>query len=52
MRDFVSLFAPHWPAHLIEQAATAGSQEEVDTLAKEIRLPLRNGCSDGLSQAA
>lgn len=52
MRDFVSLFAPHWPAHLIEQAATASSQEEVDELAAEIRLPLRNGCSNGLPQAA
>ena len=52
MRDFVSLFAPHWPAHLIEQAATAGSQDDVNALAATIKLPLRNGCSDGLSRAA
>ncbi len=49
MVDFVSLFAPHWPVHLIEQAATAESQEEVDQLAAEVELPLKNGCTEGLS---
>lgn len=52
MAEFVSLFAPHWPFHLIEQAATAESQEEVDRLAAEIDLPLKNGCTEGLPQAA
>ena len=52
MLDFVSLFAPHWPKHLIEQAAAADSQEEVDRLAAEVKLPLRNGCTEGLQQAA
>jgi hypothetical protein len=52
MAEFVALFAPHWPLHLIEQAATAESQEEVDRLATDIDLPLRNGCTEGLPQAA
>jgi LysR family cys regulon transcriptional activator len=52
MLDFVSLFAPHWPADLISQAAAAESQEEVDRLAAEVELPLRNGCTEGLPQAA
>jgi LysR family transcriptional regulator, cys regulon transcriptional activator len=52
MLDFVSLFAPHWPKHLIEQAAAAESQDEVDRLAAEVQLPLRNGCTEGLPQAA
>jgi LysR family cys regulon transcriptional activator len=52
MAEFVSLFAPHWPLHLIEQAATAESQEEVDRIAAAIDLPLKNGCTEGLPQAA
>lgn len=52
MLDFVSLFAPHWPKHLIEQAAAAESQDEVDRLATEVQLPLKNGCTEGLPQAA
>lgn len=52
MLDFVSLFAPHWPKQLIEQAAAAESQDEVDRLAAEVQLPLRNGCTEGLPQAA
>lgn len=49
MVDFVSLFAPHWPAPLIEQAAAAESQEAVDLLAAEVDLPLRNGCTEGVA---
>lgn len=52
MLDFVSLFAPHWPTELIEQAAAAESQDEVDRLAAGVDLPLRNGCTEGLPQAA
>ena len=52
MQDFVSLFAPHWPAHLIAQAATAETQEEVDRLASEVKLPLKNGCTERLAEAA
>ncbi len=49
MVDFVALFAPHWPVPLIEQAAAAESQEEVDLLAAEVDLPLRNGCTEGVT---
>ena len=52
MQDFVSLFAPHWPAYLIAQAATAETQEEVDRLASEVKLPLKNGCTERLAEAA
>jgi LysR family cys regulon transcriptional activator len=52
MQDFVSLFAPHWPAALITQAATAESQEEVDRLAAEVQVPLKNGCTEDLAEAA
>lgn len=52
MRDFISLFAPHWPVAMIEQAAAAESQRVVDELAAGVVLPLRNGCTEGLAVAA
>lgn len=52
MKDFIALFAPHWPEHLIEQAATAESQETVDKLAADLDLPTRTGCAEGLEVAA
>ena len=52
MLDFISLFAPHWPRHLVEQAAVAESQGAVDSLASEVTIPKHNGCTDELSSAA
>lgn len=52
MKEFIALFAPHWPDYLIEQAATAESQEIVDKLAEDVELPTRTGCSKGLPVAA
>ena len=52
MKDFIGLFAPHWPEYLIEQAATAESQELVDKLAENLDLPTRSGCTKGLPVAA
>jgi hypothetical protein len=52
MLDFVSLFAPHWPARLIEEAANADSQDTVDRIAAELTLPLRNGCVGEIQAAA
>jgi LysR family cys regulon transcriptional activator len=52
MQDFIGLFAPHWPDYLIEQAATAESQEIVDKLAGDLDLPTRTGCTKGLPVAA
>jgi len=52
MIDFISLFAPHWPLHAIEQATAAESQAEVDRIAESIELPTRSGCVQGLRDAA
>lgn len=52
MKDFIGLFAPHWPEHLIEQAAAAESQDIVDELVADLDLPKRTGCSKGLPAAA
>ena len=52
MLDFISLFAPHWPAHLIEQAATAESQDIVDKLAQDVVIPKNNGCTSAMLSAA
>ena len=52
MKDFIAMFAPHWPEHLIEQAATAESQDIVDHLAADLDLPTRTGCTKGLAVAA
>jgi hypothetical protein len=52
MREFIALFAPHWPQHMIEEAAGAPSQQLVDELAAGVILPVRNGCTEGLSIAA
>ncbi|MCH8059755.1 MAG: LysR family transcriptional regulator [Proteobacteria bacterium] len=52
MKEFIALFAPHWPEYLIEQAATAESQEIVDKLAEDLDLPTRTGCTKGFAVAA
>lgn len=52
MREFIELFAPHWPARLIEQAATAESQLVVDEIARAVDTPVRNGCTEALDTAA
>ncbi|MEX0976616.1 MAG: LysR substrate-binding domain-containing protein [Woeseia sp.] len=52
MREFIALMAPHWPVELIEQAASAGSQQEADEIAASVRVPLRNGCTETMSEAA
>lgn len=52
MKEFIGMFAPHWPDYLIERAATAESQAIVDELAGELELPTRTGCAQGLAAAA
>ena len=52
MKDFIALFAPHWPEDLIEHAATADSQELIDKMAEQLDLPTRTGCSRGIPVAA
>ena len=39
--DFMQLFAPHLTRRVIERAANANTQAEVDALTKDIELPLR-----------
>lgn len=52
MLDFISLFAPHWPADYIEQATKADSQQVIDTLAADIDMPTKTGCTEGMPVAA
>ncbi len=52
MKDFISLFAAHWPEHLFEQAAMAESQQIVDNRAAILALPTHSSCSGGLPAAA
>ncbi|HEY5624471.1 MAG TPA: LysR substrate-binding domain-containing protein [Gammaproteobacteria bacterium] len=52
MVDFIHLFAPHYPRHLISDAAHAESQEELDELLKDVKLPVRGGCEEDEAAAA
>ena len=52
MADFIRLFAPHVDAEQIDKAAHAVSQNELDQLFKNARLPIRNGICGCLSAAA
>jgi len=45
MKDFVGMFAPHWPSELIELACSAETQIIVDKLAASLSLPTRTGCT-------
>ena len=52
MEDFIHLFAPHYPLHMIRDAAGFETQKEVDELLKGVPLPVRGGCEDGADLAA
>jgi LysR family cys regulon transcriptional activator len=52
MADFIQLFAPHISSDQVEQAARALSQQEIDRLFKDTKLPVRNGNCSKLSAAA
>jgi len=52
MVEFVQLFAPHVTSKQIEDIRRATSQEAVDVLFRDTRLPLRGGCADGAIEAA
>ncbi len=43
MVDFIHLFAPHYSARLIREAAALPNQEEVDELLSDLDLPVRSG---------
>ena len=52
MADFIRLFAPHIDAEKMDKIARVSSQNELDQLFRNIRLPLRNGTCDCMSVAA
>lgn len=52
MVEFMELFAPHLDARTVKRAVELGTQEEVDALFADVKLPLRTGCPDDLSSAA
>ena len=52
MTDFIRLFAPHVDAEKIDKAARAASQQELDQLFTDIRLPVRNGACGSQSATA
>ena len=52
MVDFIHLFAPHYSRRLISDAAKFETQEEVDALLSEVRLPTRGGCEQDQAAAA
>lgn len=52
MFDFLQLFAPHVTPRHVENVRRARSQEEIDALFADADLPLREGCADGIIEAA
>ncbi|HEX9853065.1 MAG TPA: LysR substrate-binding domain-containing protein [Woeseiaceae bacterium] len=52
MMDFIQLFAPHITHAQLQSIAQAESQQDIDSLFRHVKLPLKNGCSAGLCVAA
>ena len=52
MLDFVQLFAPHISSDQLEKTRHVRSQADIDKLFKGARLPVRGGCSEGVTAAA
>ena len=52
MVDFIQLFAPHYSKRLITDIAQLETQEEVDALLSDMRLPIRGGCEQDEAAAA
>ena len=52
MLDFVQLFAPHVTDVQIEQVRNARTQDDIDALFSDAQLPLRDGCSNDITEAA
>ena len=52
MLDFVKLFAPHITSDQLEQTRNIRSQSDIDKLFAGATLPVRGGCSDGMTVAA
>ncbi|MDH4046859.1 MAG: LysR substrate-binding domain-containing protein [Gammaproteobacteria bacterium] len=52
MMDFIQLFAPHIDHAQLQNIAQAENQQQIDSLLRHVKLPLRNGGSNGLCAAA
>ena len=52
MVEFMQLFAPHLTSRHIEEIRRATSQKAIDELFRDIELPVRGGCADGIIEAA
>ena len=52
MFDFMQLFAPHVTRKHIDDVRRARSQPEIDRMFADTDLPLRGGCTDGVTAAA
>jgi len=52
MLDFVKLFAPHITTDQLEKTRNIRSQSDIDKLFEGATLPVRGGCSDGMTAAA
>ena len=52
MLDFVQLFAPHITADQLEKTRHARTQDDIDALFEDARLPVRDGCNDEPATAA
>ncbi len=52
MTNFMQLFAPHVSDARLDEIHGATSQDEIDSLFADTRLPLRGGCADGIIEAA
>ena len=52
MLDFVQLFAPHITADQLEKTRHARSQDDIDALFEDAKLPVRDGCDDNVAPGA
>ena len=49
MLDFVQLFAPHISADQLEKTRHARTQDDIDKLFADAKLPVRDGCNEDLA---
>lgn len=52
MVDFVHLLAPHYSRRLINDVASSETDEQLEELLKDVKLPVRGGCEEDEAAAA
>ena len=52
MLDFVQLFAPHITSDQLERTRHARTQDDIESIFDDAKLPVRGGCSDDITEAA